>query len=248
MKIRWIAVSAALLVPGLAACSAPAKVAVQAPLDHGPETLPDGITVSGEGDVEGAPDTLSVDLSASVKRPTVGEAVAASAAVATAVVDAVEAQGIDEKDVQTRDYSVNQEFRYPQNGTPVADGFRVSNTVTIRVRDLTTAGSVIDAATAAGGDDVRVDTVAFSLENDGPALTSAREKAFEDAHAKAEQYARLADVTLGDAQAISDLVVTPVAQQYSGDAARSALAADATTPIQPGQVTTRVAVNARFLL
>ncbi len=50
------------------------------------------------------------------------------------------AQGVNEKDVQTRNYSVNQEFRYPQNGTPVADGFRVNNTVTVRVRDLTTAG------------------------------------------------------------------------------------------------------------
>ena len=185
-----------------------------------------------------------------IKRPTVGEAVAASAEVSTAVVDAVKGQGVDEKDVQTRNYSVNQEFRYPDNGTPVPDGFRVDNTVTVRVRDLTAAGAVIDAATSAGGDDLRVDTVAFSLENDGPALTAAREKAFQDAEEKAKQYARLADIPLGDAQAISDVVVTPIAQQYQGDAARSALAAadDASTPIQPGQVTTRVTVNTRFQL
>jgi uncharacterized protein YggE len=250
VRIRWAAVLAVVLVPGVMACSGPAKTEVSAPLDRGPDNLPDGITVSGEGEVEGAPDTLTVDLAVSIKRPTVGEAVAASADVATAVIDAVNAQGVDDKDVQTRNYSVNQEFRYPQNGTPVSDGFRVANTVTVRVRDLTTAGGVIDAATAAGGDDVRVDTVAFSLENDGPALTSAREKAFEDAQAKARQYAQLADVTLGDAQAISDVVVTPVAQQYSGDAARSMLADEASiaTPIQPGQVTTRVTVNARFAL
>ena len=162
MRIRWIAVMAVLVLPGLAACSDPPKVDVQAPLDRGPDALPDGVTVSGEGEVEGAPDTLSVDLAVTIKRPTVGEAVAASAEVSNAVVDAVKGQGVTEKDVQTRNYSVNQDFRYPQNGTAVPDGFRVNNTVTVRVRDLTAAGAVIDAATAAGGDDLRVDTVAFS--------------------------------------------------------------------------------------
>ena len=62
MRIRWIVVMAVLVVPGLAACSDPPQVDVQAPLDRGPDALPDGVTVSGEGEVEGAPDTLSVDL------------------------------------------------------------------------------------------------------------------------------------------------------------------------------------------
>jgi uncharacterized protein YggE len=231
------------------ACGEPADVEVQAPLDRGPDTLPDGITVSGEGEVEGAPDTLSVDLGVTLKRATVGEAVASSAEITTAVVDAVEGQGVAEEDVQTRSYTVNQEFRYPEGGTPVPDGFRVTNTVTVRVRDLTNAGAVIDAATGAGGDDIRVDRVAFSLENDGAALTAARQKAFEDAQAKAEQYASLADQPLGGAQAISDVVVTPFAQEFTGDAARQATDfALAPTPIQPGEVTTRVTVNARFTI
>jgi len=242
-----IGIGIALMGLALAACGEPARVDVQAPLDRGPDALPDGITVSGEGEVEGAPDTLSVDLGVTIKRDTVGEAVAASSERATAVVDAVKAQGVDDADVQTRNYRVDQEFRYPENGNPIPDGFRVTNTVTVRVRDLTTAGAVIDAATAAGGDDIRVDTVAFSLENDGPALTAARDKAFRDAQEKAKQYAGLADVALGRAQAISDVVVTPFAQTYSGDEART-FAADASTPIEAGQVTTRVTVNARFEL
>ena len=73
------------------------------------------------------------------------------------------------------------------------------------------------------------------------------DKAFRDAQEKAKQYAGLADVALGRAQAISDVVVTPFAQTYSGDEART-FAADASTPIEAGQVTTRVTVNARFEL
>jgi uncharacterized protein YggE len=231
-------------------CSEPAPVDVQAPLDRGPDALPDGITVSGEGEVEGAPDTLSADLAVSVKRPSVGEAVAASAEIATAVVDAVSAQGVADEDVQTRSYTVNQEFRFPEGGSPVPDGYRVNNTVTVKVRDLPNAGAVVDAAVAAGGNDLRIDRVAFSLENDGPALTAARERAFRDAQAKAEQYAALADRPLGAAQAISDVVVTPQAQQFFGEAASRAAfgAPDSATPIQPGEVTTRVTVSTRFTI
>jgi hypothetical protein len=143
---------------------------------------------------------------------------------------------------------VNQEFRYPQNGTPIPDGYRVTNTVTVRVRELTNAGPVIDAATAAGGNDTQINGVAFSLENDGPALSAARDKAFGDAQAKARQYADLAGVSLGGAQAISDVVINPVAQQFTGEAARMVAFDASATPIQPGQVTTSVTVNARFPL
>jgi uncharacterized protein YggE len=231
-------------------CSEPSQVEVLAPLDRGPDTLPDGITVSGEGEVEGAPDTLSADLAVSVKRPSVGEAVAASAEVSNAVVDAVAAQRVAPEDVQTRSYTVNQEFRFPEGGSPVPDGYRVNNTVTVKVRDLPNAGAVIDAAVAAGGNDLRIDRVAFSLENDGPALTAARDRAFRDAQAKAEQYAELAGRPLGGAQAISDVVVTPQPDQLFGEAARRAAfsAQDSATPIAPGEVTTRVTVNTRFTI
>jgi uncharacterized protein YggE len=247
-RIGLIGIGLAVAGLSLAACGEPAQVDVQAPLDRGPDALPDGITVSGEGEVEGAPDTLSVDLGVTIKRDTVGDAVAASSERATAVIDAVKAQGVDDADVQTRNYSVNQEFRYPENGNPIPDGFRVNNTVTVRVRDLATAGAVIDEATAAGGDDIRVDTVSFSLENDGPALTAARDNAFRDAQEKAKQYAGLADVSLGRAQAISDVVVTPISETYTGDLARTYAATDVSTPIEAGEVTTRVTVNARFEL
>lgn len=251
---RWSRAVVATAIVGLAgvvtACAGePAAVEVQAPLDRGPDTLPDGITVSGEGEVEGAPDTLTVGLGVTVKRPSVGEAVSANAAVATAVVDAVRAAGVAEEDVQTRGYSLNQELRYPEGGSPVPDGYRVTNTVTVRIRDLAGAGEVIDAATAAGGNDVRVDQLAFSLEEDGPALRAARERAFADAQAKAEQYASLADRPLGDAQAISDVVVVPQSQQFQGEAAARLFASadDVGTPVQPGEVTTRVTVDARFM-
>lgn len=222
----------------------------QAGTDRGPDDLPDGITVSGEGEVQGAPDTLTLRLGVSVKRGSVSTAVGDAADVATKVRDALRDKGVEDEDTQTANYSVTPEFRYPSNGSPVPDGFRVTNTMTVKLRNLPDAGATIDAATAAGGNDVSLQGVAFTLEDDDAALAQARQRAYEAAKAKGDQYAQLADRPLGGAQAISDTIVTPQPVAYEGAAARAAFAEDAAapTPVEPGQVTTRVTVRVRYAL
>lgn len=235
----------------LGACASdPAEVNVAAPLDRGPDDLPDGITVSATGEVEGAPDTMTVSIGVSLKRPTVQSAVDESAVLATALLDAAKANGVAEEDIQTRDYSVQQEFRYPENAPPVPDGFRVSNIVVVQIRDLTTAGATIDAMTAAGGDAAVLQSVAFTLEEDAEALDAARADAMGKARAKAEQLAELGGGTLGPAQAISDQPLAPQPVTYYGEAASRAAYADdeATTPISPGEVTSSVTVRVRYEL
>lgn len=233
------------LLVGATACGSTPDVTVEASPGHGPDTLPDGITVSGEGEITGKPDTLSATISVSVKRDDVGTAVADAATVATAVIDAAKAAGVAEEDVQTQNYSVNQEWRYPEGGSPIPDGYRVTNSVLVKVSALDTAGSVIDASLSAGGNDVSLNMVAFTLEEDGPALEAARQAAFEDAEAKAQQYADLSGQTLGGAEAISDANVVPERFESVGYAVASDSAA-LSSPIEPGEVTTRVTVNARF--
>src|SRR5690606_16535571 len=93
-------------------------------------STPNDVTVEGP-----------VDLGVSVERATVGEAVAASSEVANRVLDAVKAAGVEERDVQTRSYTVNQEFRFEEDQPPIPDGYRVSNSVALRIRDLPSAGA-----------------------------------------------------------------------------------------------------------
>lgn len=237
----------AVLSVGLLACGEPGDVQVQAPLDRGPDALPDGITVSGEGEISGAPDTLSADLGVTVKRDNVGAAVADAGTAATAVIDAAEQAGVAEEDIQTRSYTVNQEFRYPEGGSPIPDGYRVTNTVILKIRTLDTAGAVIDATIAAGGDQVFLNGVAFTLEDDGPALAAAREQAFGDARSRAQQYADLSGQGLGRAQAVSDIDIVPQPMQFDATSARQAADSFASAaPIQGGQVTTKVTVQTRF--
>lgn len=241
----------AVAVVGLAAgCSDPPQVTVNEADPSaavGPESLPNGITVSGEGEVMGAPDTLAVTYGVSLKRDSVDAAVNDAANAANAALEAAKAQGVAEADIQTRDYSITPEYRYEDDEPPILDGYRVTNTVIVKIRDLTKAGATIDAVAAAGGNDLVLQGVAFSLEDDGTALDGARDAAFADARAKAEQYAGLSDQALGEAQAISDVVVTPVPITYQGEAASYAAdAARAPTPISPGEVSTTVTVQVRF--
>jgi uncharacterized protein YggE len=242
---RWLAsaigVTGLLLLAG--GCGEPARVEVSAPTATD-GSLGSGITVSGTGKVNGKPDTLTVSIGVTTKRPSVDSAVSDNASTTTAVTDAVKAGGVAGKDIQTANYSVQPSFN-SSNGRQVADGYTVNNTVTVKLRDLGAAGRVIDSATQAGGNDAAVQGVSFTLEDNQALLTQARDEAFADAKAKAAQLGQLSGRGLGDAQAISEEVAPTSTQFRSVGAAVDSAAA---TPIEPGQVSTNVTLNVRFAL
>jgi uncharacterized protein YggE len=151
----------------LAGCAGSTDAATQVVATGGDQTLMSNtISVSGNGEVTGTPDTLIVDLGVQVMRPTVDAATGESARLAQAVIDALKAEGVAEKDIQTTNYSIRPEYDY-RNDTQTLRGYRVSNTVSAKIRDLDKAGEVIDAATAAGGNDAIVNNIRFDLEADG---------------------------------------------------------------------------------
>ena len=235
------AVGVVLLVAG---CGSPAKVEVSAPSGSATDGLGEGITVTGTGQVKGTPDTLTVSIGVTTKRSSVDGAVNDNAATTTAVTAALTAKGVADKDVQTQNYSVQPNFTYANN-KQVPDGYVVNNTVTVKIHDVKGAGAVIDAATAAGGNDATVQGVAFSLEDNKTLLSQARDEAFADAKAKADQFGQLSGRGLGDAQAISETVN---ANQQQFRSVGAAVADSQSTPINAGQVSTDVTITVRFAL
>lgn len=233
----------ALVALGATACSQTPEAPV-VNISNDPSAAQTGIVVSGKGTVSGAPDTVAVSLGVSVKRPAAPAAISDAAAAATKLIDALKAAGVADKDIQTTNYFINQEFAYPQNGAPTPDGFRVSNNVVAKVRSIDNVGTVIDAATAAGGSDAVVQGVSFSLDDDTSALTDARAKAFADAKAKAEQFAELSGRKLGKVVSINQ-TTTPTTPTYAPLAA-TRMDAAAPTPIQPGEVETEITVDVRW--
>ncbi|MDH3306912.1 MAG: SIMPL domain-containing protein [Acidimicrobiia bacterium] len=230
----------------LSSCAEPSAVAAQVQPIGDQTLLSSTIAVSGTGLVTGTPDTLIVDLGVQVMRPTVGEATEEAAQLAQAVIDALKAGGVAERDIQTNNYSIWPEHDY-RNDSQELRGYRVSNTVSAKIRDLEKAGEAIDAATAAGGNDAIVSGIRFDLEADGELITAAREAAWNDAKAKAEQLAGLAGVPLGKAVSISETSSpAPPPVYYARESAGAAF--DTATPIQPGEASVSVVITVQFAI
>jgi len=207
---------------------------------NAPATAAQGIKVVGQGEVSGTPDTLTIDLGVSIRGDSVTDAVQQAAALAGRLIAALDDGGVAEPDIQTTNYSIFPEYDY-RNDTSVLLGYRVTNTVSAKIRDIAAAGTIIDGATAAGGDAVQVSGVRFSIEDNESMLESARERAWNDARTKAEQLASLAGVTLGSPTSITETVSTPPSPVF-----RDMVETQAATPIQPGSETVTVTLNVEF--
>ncbi len=154
------------------------------------------ITISSQGSVKVVPDAVRINATSTNVAPTSKEALAATAKTSAAVRAALSAAKIDKKDIATQSVSVYPEYKY-DNNTAVLVGYRASQTFTIVVRAAATAGDVVDAIVAAGGDSLQLSgATPFVLDNT-KAATAARTVAVKNARAKAASYASLLGVKLG---------------------------------------------------
>jgi uncharacterized protein YggE len=203
--------------------------------------VPAGISVTGSGEVTGTPDTLSVDIGVSVLASTVSEAASTAAASADAVITALVDGGVERTDITTTNYAVTPEYDWSFNEQRLL-GYRVTNMIRAKIRDIPTAGETIDSAVAAGGDTTQVQGIAFSIEDDAEMIEAAREAAWNDALAKAQQLADLSGQSLGPATSITETISSPPVP-YPWD---RAVAEDAATPIEPGTSAVTVALQVQF--
>ena len=237
-KLLALVAAGALL---LAACGSGDGTLVSAAATDG--AAANGINVSGQGKVTGQPDTLSVSLGISLLRPSVNQATADAAARATAVIDALKANGVAEADIQTANYSIYPEYDWSGEQQELL-GYRVTNEVRVKIRNLDNAGTIIDAATAAGGDAATVNSLAFSIEDNSELLQMARSAAWADAEAKARQLAQLAGAELGAAVSITESISYDVVPIYYGE--RAAQDEAGATPIEPGTQDVTVNIQVTF--
>jgi uncharacterized protein YggE len=238
-KLLALIAAGALL---LAACGSGEGAPASQGLSDGNPT--NGINVTGEGKVTGKPDTLSVSLGISVLRPTVDRATADAATLATAVIDALKASGVAEDDIQTANYSIFPEYDWSGEQQRLL-GYRVNNEVRVKIRSLDSAGAIIDAATAAGGDAAVVNSLSFSIEDNAELLQMARTAAWADAEGKARQLAQLAGLELGAASSITETISYEVPPIYFDRAAAEA-GDGAATPIESGTQDVTVMIQVTF--
>jgi hypothetical protein len=197
-----------------------------------------GISVTGEGKASGSPDVVVLTLGVSALAPTVKEARDQAAGAMSGVVDSLKGNGVEDKDIQTSQFSIYPEYDF-REGEQSLRGYRLTNIVTAKLRDIDRTGEVLDEVVAAGGDLTQVQSISFTIDDPDELRDEAREEAVADAKAKAERLAELAGVDLGKVISISESFSAPPIP-----IARDALAetGGAQTPIETGELDVELTV------
>jgi uncharacterized protein YggE len=202
-----------------------------------------GVTVLGIGHASAPPNLATVDIGVSPLADSVAAASSRAQERARAVFAVLSSVGVDRDDMRTTQYRVEPEYRH-EDGVRNLVGFRVTNSIRITFRDITAVGELIDRAVEAAGDDAIVGNVSFEVDDTSAASASAREMAWNDAKAKAEQLANLSGRGLGDVVSIVESVGRPPGP---GPVARLAAEVDG-TPIAPGASAIQVRLEVQFEL
>lgn len=197
------------------------------------------VTVVGKGEVQGVPDTLTINASMEIIAPDAAGALNQTSQRQRAVIDALVGLGIDRKDVSTTQISVQPQ--YPGYDSNTIVGYRANNSIDVKVRQLDQASQVFTQIATAGGNAMRVNNVTLAIEDDSQLVREARSRAFNDAKSRAEQYALLAELDLGQVISISEVAGTPPPVPLP--TTRDGAAEMAAVPIEPGQQTVDFSVT-----
>ena len=182
------------------------------------------ISVNGDGSVLVEPDAASISLGVSTVQSSLAEAQAQAETQIQAVLASLKAAGIDDKDIQTSNYSVSLIQNYDQNGMPgEITGYQVNNQLSVTVRDLDKLGDILQSAITAGANTVY--GINFIVTDSSAAQSQARTAAVADATKKAQELANAAGGTLGAVLSISESSSQPsMPVEYAAGAATDAAA------------------------
>ena len=205
-------------------------------------TPPTAISVTGEATVSVAPDLAQIDGGVTSEAKTAREASEANNTAMGKVLLALKGAGIEEKDVQTSRLSLQPQSAQNRTGPSAIVGYRASNRVTVRLRDVTKLASVIDTLVGAGANEIG--GINFRVSQASKHLDEAREQAVADARRKAEIYAKAAGVTLGAPLSISEDGNAPPPTPYRRMSAGMA----ASAPVAQGEETLAVTVNVTWAI
>lgn len=204
------------------------------------------LSLTGRAEVRAAPDMAVISAGTVSEANTAREALSANNETMAAVLKTIAAAGVAEKDIQTSNFSIQPKYTYPPRASdgaqeaPKIDGYTVSNTVTVLVRNLDRLGAVMDAVVSSGVN--QMNGLNFTIAEPEPLRNEARKAAVADALARAQLYADAAGVKLGPIRSISEQAqVRP--PQPMARMAMEAAAADAAVPIAQGEQVIEATVN-----
>lgn len=146
------------------------------------------LSVSAEAQTTRIPDIATISSGVVTQAADANGALRANAEQMSKVMAAVKAAGIAERDVQTTGIGVYPQYRYAENQPPAITGYQATNTVSLKIRDLTKLGKVLDALVASGSN--QINGPSFEIDEPESAYDEARRNALKKAEARAEMYAK----------------------------------------------------------
>jgi uncharacterized protein YggE len=239
MRTKYFAFALLILALALSACGGPTTINQAAPPTA--RTL----NVNGLGEVFLTPDVAYIYVGVHTEGATASEAVEENKAQTTAVIEALKAAGVDEKDIRTTNFSIWPSQQYGPDGLATGTVVMVDNNVYVVVRDLDGLGDLLDSVISAGANSIN--SIQFDVADKTEAVKDARAKAVEDAKAQAAELAEAAGVSLGEITSISFFDNSPY-PMYEGKGGGGGMmyAEAAAVPIQPGQLSISVSVNVTY--
>lgn len=204
------------------------------------------LDVVATGEVARVPDIARISAGVVTLAPTATAAIEQNAGRMASVRAALRRAGIADRDIQTSSISLNPEYRYVENQTPVLTGYRAGNEVSVRFRDIKNTGRILDALVAQGAN--QINGPMLGLDKPEAALDEARLAALQTARSRAEVYAKAMGKRVRRVLSVSEAGAnyTPVPRPMMREAIQ--VTASSASDISPGEQTVSISLTVSFEL
>jgi uncharacterized protein len=230
LRNGFLLIVAMLTIAGVSACDKESDSSVAPKQDRRQ------VMVVGSGKVQGTPDTLTIGASIEASASDVSAAMNQSSDRTNAVIDAlVNNAKVDRKDISTT--TVNLQPQYGTDSSTIT-GYRATNSISVKIRNAASASQTLALIVSTGGNSTRINSVNYSIDDDSQLVKDARARAYNDAKARADQYAQLSGLKLGKVIAITEAgASSPPPSPPVPSAAVEAV------PLEPGEQTVGFSVT-----
>ncbi len=199
-----------------------------------PQNYPQEISVSGSGKIYAKPDVAVVVLGVEDRNVKISNIVQGSTDKMNKIITDVKELGVEEKDIQTTQYSITPEYNWTERGGRIFVGYVITQQITVKIRDFDKIGSILDKATADGANSIG--DLQFTIDDMEVVRAEAREKAIAEAKTKASTLAKQVGIKLVKITNIFEGYASYPQPMYDKGAGVMMESASVAPEIQPGQM------------
>jgi len=206
----------------------------------------DRFSITGSGTVYAKADIANIEVGLKTgAKKTAAEATTESTNKMNEIVNELKQLGIDEKDIKTSNYNLSPVYNYTNDKGQELVGYEVTQSLTVKIRDLAKIGDVISKTTGKGAN--QIGNINFTIDDEFALKNQARELAIQKAKEKAVLIANQSGMKLGKVKSVMENsdYNPPIMYSYANAKMESSTGADAIAApsIQSGQNEIKVEVT-----